>query len=128
MGRALLPPALLFAAMAASPAAAIDAITGVWEGKFTCDATAGATTSHSKAVATFFFDDRGSGKGVLRISNVTLESIPIRVVSGADALDRARVAGTACSFDPATGGIVVEASLRIRPGSEKGTMTGEVIE
>jgi hypothetical protein len=127
MRRTFLPAAFLVAASVGVPAHAIDSLTGVWEGKFTCDATSDTATSRSKADATFRFVDAGTGAGTAAINNLFVNPIPITIVSGADKPDRARVAGVGCGFNPDVGGLVLEASVKIKPGSEKGTMTGAVL-
>jgi hypothetical protein len=118
----------LLIAIAASPAAAIDDLSGVWEGKFSCDATSPTTTSlRDKPDATLYLEDRGDGTGRARFNNVTVFPIPVTIVSGADKPGLGRLAGVMCGFDADTGGILVQGRASLKPGSEKGTLTGEVI-
>ena len=120
--------AWLGVALAASPAAAIDSMTGVWRGKFVCASTNETTTEpRQKADATIFVEDLGGGASRVRVNNLFVLPIPSTIVSGADAQEQARIAGVGCGFNADTGGLVLQASAKIKPGSPKGTMTGEFI-
>jgi hypothetical protein len=120
--------ALLGVALAASPAAAVDSLTGVWRGKLFCESTNETTTEpRQKADATLFVEDLGGGASRVRVNNLFVFPIPSTIVSGADVPERARLAGVGCGFNADTGGLVLQASAKIKPGSPKGTMTGEFI-
>jgi hypothetical protein len=115
-------------ALAAFPAAAIDDLSGVWEGKFTCDATTPTNSSlRGKSDATLYLEDRGDGSGRARFNNATILPVPVTVVSGTDKPGLGRLAGVMCGFDANTGGILVQGRASLKPGSEKGTLTGELI-
>jgi hypothetical protein len=120
--------ALLGAALAASPAAAVDSLTGVWRGKLVCVSTNDTTTEpRQKADATVFVEDLGGGAARVRVNNLFVLPIPSTIVSGADVPERARIAGVGCGFDADAGGLVLQASAKVKPDSPKGTMTGEFI-
>ena len=120
--------ALLLTGLLAAPAAAIDSLSGVWEGKFTCGSTTATyTTKGSKTAATLFVEDLGGGTGRARFNNATVYPIPIGIVSGADAPISARIAGVMCGFTPDGGGAVLQGLAKVKSGSEKGTLTGELI-
>src|SRR5262245_10023832 len=99
--------ALVLAAAIASPAAAIDSLTGVWRGKQTCEgATPAATAKGDKAEMTIFLEDHGDGTGGVRVNNAIAETMPIAIVSGADKPEQAYLMGFTCDFDLAVGGIL----------------------
>ena len=120
---------LLLAGLLAAPAAGIDSLSGVWEGKFTCESTTPtATTKGTKTTATLFLEDLGGGTGRARFSNAMLLPIPIGIVSGTDAPTSARIAGVMCGFTPDGGGFFLQGLSKVKSGSETGTLTGELIE
>jgi hypothetical protein len=121
--------ALLLAWLVAAPAGAIDSLSGVWEGKFTCDSTSPTDTSvRQKADATLYVEDLGNGSGRARFNNATILPVPITVVSGADAPTSGRIAGVMCGFSADTGGALIQGLAKVKAGSEKGAMTGELIQ
>jgi hypothetical protein len=121
--------ALLLTGLLAAPAAAIDSLSGVWEGKFTCETTtAASTTKGAKAPATLFIEDLGGGTGRARFNNATVLPVPIGIVSGADAPTSGRIAGVMCGFTPDGGGAVLQGLAKVKSGSDKGTLTGELIQ
>lgn len=120
--------ALLFAAaLAAPPAAAIDSATGRWEGKIVCDSTNAATTERLKVDGTFLVTDLGDGNAFAVLDSSPLV-VRLAVLSGADQPDRGRLVGPSCGFAAnAETGSLFEAAVRIKPASEKGTMTGQYV-
>jgi hypothetical protein len=124
----LVATALLLLGLAARPAAAIDDLSGVWEGKFTCGSTSDAATSvRDKADATLYLEDLGSGSGRARFNNATVFPIPVTIVSGTDKPTLGRIAGVMCGFAPDTGGFLLHGLARVASGSDKGTLSGELI-
>lgn len=120
---------LLLTGVLAAPAAAIDSLSGVWEGKFTCESTTATTTSKGwKSPATLFIEDLGGGAGRARFNNATVFPVPIGIVSGADAPTSARIAGVMCGFTPDGGGAILQGLAKVKSGSEKGTLSGELIQ
>jgi hypothetical protein len=120
---------LLLTGLLAAPAAGIDSLSGVWEGKFTCESTTEtSTTKGTKTTATLFVEDLGGGTGRAKFSNAMLLPIPVGIVSGADAPTSARIAGVICGFTPDAGGFVLQGLAKVKSGSEKGTLSGELIE
>jgi hypothetical protein len=119
---------LLLTGLVAPPAAGIDSLSGVWEGKFTCESTTTATTNKgAKAPATLFLEDLGGGTGRARFNNATVLPVPIGIVSGADVPTSARIAGVMCGFTPDGGGSILQGLAKVKSGSEKGTLSGELI-
>jgi hypothetical protein len=124
--RAAVP--FLLTGFLAVPAAGIDSLSGVWEGKFTCESTtAASTTKGSKTAATLFLEDLGGGTGRARFNNATVLPVPIGIVSGADAPTSARIAGVMCGFTPDGGGSILQGLAKVKSGSDKGTLSGELI-
>jgi hypothetical protein len=119
---------LLLTGLLAAPAAAIDSLSGVWEGKFTCESTTATTTSKGgKTAATLFIEDLGGGTGRARFNNATVFPVPIGIVSGADVPTSARIVGVMCGFTPDGGGSVLQGLAKVKSGSDKGTLSGELI-
>jgi hypothetical protein len=119
---------LLAGLAAATPAGAIDSLSGVWTGKFSCGSTTATTTSKQKVDATLFVEDLGDGTGNVRVTNASLLPFPVKIVSGADRPTEGRLAGVVCDFDPVAGGLVVQGLAKVKSGSEKGAMTGQLID
>jgi hypothetical protein len=120
--------AALATALIAAPASAIDSLSGIWRGKFTCGSTSPTGTSPStKADATISVEDLGGGSGRIRINNLLIVPITVTIVSGTDKPEQGRVAGVNCGFDADTGGTLIQSLAKVKAGSDKGAMTGEVI-
>ena len=54
--------------------------------------------------------------------------VPIAIVSGTDAPTSGRIAGVMCGFTPDGGGSILQGLAKVKSGSEKGTLSGELIQ
>jgi hypothetical protein len=113
-------------AFAASPAAAIDNVTGTYEGKMTCRQIAsGATTKVKQDVTVDVFEGKSNiGVDVGSVST----AIGGVLVEDTAKTDRAKLVGVECgvTFLNTAGG-VLHADVVIKPGSDKGTIKGTLI-
>jgi len=128
--RALHPVAAALLALVpiADPARAIDDLSGVWTGTFTCGSTTETTTEpKGTADATLYLEDFADGSGRARFNNATVYVLPVTIVSGADKPDEARLVGVMCGFDQDTGGSLIQGLAKVKSGSDAGTMTGELV-
>jgi hypothetical protein len=116
-----------FVLAAAAPAAAIDSVTGTYEGKMTCRQIAsGATTKVKQDVVVGIFEGTSNFIGV-DVGDVSTAIGGILVEDTAKA-DRAKLVGVECgvSYLNTVGG-VLHADVVIKPGSDKGTLKGTLI-
>ena len=121
-----LPAALLAAAaLAAAPAAALDDLTGFWEGTVVCDRTDDTGSSRTSSPASIQLDDDGAGNAFGYFNNLGV--FRFTIVSGADEPQRGRIGGPSCAFSEQTGGSLAHALVKLKPGSEKGSMKGELL-
>jgi hypothetical protein len=111
----------------ASPAAAIDTVTGTYEGKMTCrQISTGATTKVKQDVTIDVFEGVSNFVGL----DVGTASTAIGAVLVEDTAktDRAKVVGVECGVTYLnTLGGALHADVVIKPGSDKGTMKGTLI-
>ena len=119
----------VFLLVAIAPQArAIDDLSGVWTGAFTCGVTSETFTEpKAKADATLHVEDLGNGNGRARFNNATVSVVPVTIVSGADEPAQARLAGVMCGFTADTGGSLIQGLAKVKPGSQKGTIKGELV-
>jgi hypothetical protein len=122
--------ALLAVTLAASPSAAIDDISGEWIGKRSCDITNFTGSAHFNQDVVLYVDQLKKSDVDSAFAYLDPPGFPLRLVVtfGASKGTRARVAGHACDFSEATGGYVFHASANIKSGSDKGAMTGKLID
>jgi hypothetical protein len=127
MAASRLCAALIGAAMcAAGPAAAIGDLTGVYEGSLTCESTTDVESARTKLAATLLVDDHGSGNAFLYLNN-SLQVFRAAVVSAPETPDQGRLGGPSCSVSPLTGGWVIHAEVKAKPGSPGATLRGEFV-
>lgn len=127
MRTAWLPAALLGGAtLAATPAGALDDLTGGWEGTVVCDFTDDTHTTRTASPTYLQLDDDGPGGNPFAYLN-NVGPFRLTIVSGPDAPQRGRIAGPSCAFDPLTGGWLLQAVVKAKPGSEKASLKGELI-
>lgn len=112
--------------LAAEPAAALENLTGTWQGKLTCDAIDGGFVSQFSADATLYVQDVGAGViGLMLQSVVTFFG---RYGVDADDSDHAVVQGASCDFDEEdVEGAVIRLDAKTKAGSTKASLTGTVI-
>jgi hypothetical protein len=120
--------ALLWVAIAlsASPAGALDDLTGQYSGKLTCDATSNFENLHSSIETTLFLDDGGAGTAYVYINNSGL-FFKTSVVSTPDKPDKGRVGGGDCDVSPANGGSFIQAVVKSKAGSDQASLKGEFV-
>lgn len=116
-----------FVLAAASPAGAIDAVTGTYEGKMTCRQIAtGETTKLKQDVVVDIFEGTSNFVG-LDVGDVS-NAIGGVLVEDTAKPDRAKLVGVECGLTYLnTVGGVLHADVVIKPGSDKGTMKGTLI-
>jgi hypothetical protein len=112
---------------AASPAGAIDTVTGTYEGKMTCRQIAsGETTKVKQDVVVDVFEGVSNFVG-LDVGDVS-NAIGGVLVEDTAKPDRAKLVGVECGVTYLnTVGGVLHADVVIKQGSDKGTMKGTLI-
>jgi hypothetical protein len=112
---------------AASPAGAIDTVTGTYEGKMTCRQIAGGETAKVKQdVVVDVFEGVSNFVG-LDVGDVS-NAIGGVLVEDTAKPDRAKLVGVECGVTYLnTVGGVLHADVVIKSGSDKGTMKGTLI-
>ena len=110
-----------------SPAAAIDSVTGTYEGKMTCrQISNGATTKEKQDVTVDVFEGVSNFVG-LDVGTASTK-IGAVLVEDTEKSDRAKVVGVECGVTYLnTLGGALHADVVIKPGSDKGTMKGTLI-
>lgn len=117
---------LAAAALAAGPAAALDDLTGQYSGKFSCETTTPSANSKDTFDSTLYLDDAGAGNAFAYINNTGLV-FRLAVVSTPEKPDEGRVGGPDCNVSPSNGGSLVQAVVKAKSGSDKGSLKGEFI-
>jgi hypothetical protein len=116
-----------FAFASPRPAAAIDSVTGTYEGKMTCrQISTGATTKAKTDVTVDVFEGLSNFVG----DDVGTASTAIGAVLVEDTAktDRAKLVGVECGVTYLnTVGGALHADIVIKPGSDKGTIKGTLI-
>ena len=116
----------------ATAAAAIDSVTGTYEGKITCRQIAKGLASKTKGAVVV---EVREGKGGFASADVIADGTPIATAllgflaeDGAKT-DRAKVAAIECGYDfLEREGATFHADIVIKPGSEKGTLKGTLLD
>jgi hypothetical protein len=114
----------LAAALAASPAAALDDLTGTWSGSLTCDGATPSLFTRSKSELVIQIDDDPSGTAYVSIGDGTYR---VAVIPHPDVPAKGRIAGPTCTYSPATGGRVLDLAVKAKDGSGTGTMRGTLM-
>ena len=117
---------MIAALLAASPAGALDDLTGLYSGKFTCEATTDSESSSTSVENTLYLDDAGGGNAFAYI-NDTLLYFRASVVSAPEKPDEGRVGGPDCNVSPSDGGSFIQAVVKAKSGSDKASLKGEFI-
>jgi hypothetical protein len=111
-----------------SPAAALDDISGTYAGKMSCKGYAAGAPSKAKHDVTI---EVAEGKvNLMRIligMNQLGSNIHFTLAEDSAKQDRGKVGGVDCTLGWLTqNGLSVQADAVVKPGSEKGTLKGEV--
>ena len=121
-----------FALGHATAAAAIDNVTGTYEGKVTCQKIEGGVASKTKADVVVEVEE---GKGGFASADVIVDGTPIAtallgfLAEDAAKTDRARIAAIECGFDFFDKeGATFHAEIAIKAGSEKGSLKGTLLD
>jgi len=116
----------LLVLLGARPAAALESLTGTWEGKISCDAIDGGTVAHFSAPATVYFDDGGAG--LMGIGIQTSTNFFARYVVDAARPDQAVIQASSCDFDTDTvEGTVLRGEVKTKAGSTSASFSGTLI-
>lgn len=113
----------LAAALAAGPAHALDDLTGKWEGTLVCNGANAALWLHSKSQIAITIDDDPSGTAYAQIGGI----YRLGVIPHPDSPSKGRVAGFDCAVSPDFAGYALDVSVKVKPGSELGTMRGQLV-
>ena len=112
------------ATLAASPALALEDLTGSWLGTATCDVVSAALHDKTKIDVTVVIDDDPTGNAFLTLDAVTYHVV---VIEDPDSPAKGRVGGQECNANPDLGVDVLALSVKAKDGSDKGTMSGELV-
>src|SRR5262245_7998499 len=115
MHRWLLVSAIL--ALAPLRAAALDDLTGTYEGKLSCEGANGTENFRSSSDIAVFVDDANDGSAFLYVNNIGY--FHVAIVSPSGAPDSGRLGGPSCGFTFAAGGQLFQAAVRAKDGSDK---------
>jgi hypothetical protein len=120
-----LPLALVLLA-AAAPAAAVESLTGTWEGTLKCRALNGASVLKSKVPVTLEIVDSGPGGFQAQLVSTDLIFVGFVVPESATS-DKGAASGLTCglSYDDLDGA-TLQANVKTKAGSEKASMKGRV--
>jgi hypothetical protein len=123
--RAQVLAAVLFStALTAAPARALPDLTGSWAGTAVCDLLSDGGGNREKFAATLTVDDDPSGDAFVVFNSLTFR---VAVIDDVDAPSKGRIGGADCAVTAANGGGMLWLSVKAKDGSEKGTMTGELV-
>ena len=115
------------ALLCAAPGAAIDSVSGTWEGKLTCREVAGGVASKTKQDVTVRIGEDMGNVGVDVHSGMTPIATAIGGFLAEDGAkqNKAKLVGIECglSWNQQSGG-AIQADVTIPPGSTKGTLKG----
>lgn len=117
--------------LAGAPAEAIDSVTGTYAGKLSCHENASGAVSKFKQDVTVEILLVGAIFNLDILAGMTSVAESVRGVVVADAAkaDRATLAGVDCILGAMTlRGTALDANIVIKPGSEKGTVKGTLIQ
>jgi hypothetical protein len=112
---------------AAAPAAAIDDVTGTYEGKLTCRQISNGTATKVKQDVVVGLDEGKGGFVAVDVGSLATAIGGILVEDTAKT-DRAKIVGVECGVTYLnTVGGALHADLVIKPGSDKGTVKGTLV-
>ena len=115
-------------ALAAVPASAIDPLTGVYEGKYSCKGSNNGTPTKAKGDLTL-----GILEGDTVLANLTEDAVQVGIfpellhIEETAKDDRSKVAGGDCGLLNVGRGIALHGDVSIKAGNEKGTIKGTYI-
>jgi hypothetical protein len=115
---------LAAASLAASSAGALEDLTGSWLGTATCDIVLPAQHDKVKSDVTVVIDDDPTGNAFLTFNAVTYH---VAVIEDPDSPAKGRVGGQECNASAILGVDVLALSVKAKDGSDKGTMSGELV-
>lgn len=114
------------------PAAALDNLSGTYEGKLRCRQTVAGVTTKSKQAAVVLVDQDMDGSLALDVSasGVPLAGVIFgRVVPDATRPNRGSLAAVECGLDVLSElGAMIHADAVVKPGSAKGSLKGTLID
>ena len=115
-------------ALAAVPASAIDPLTGVYEGKYSCKGSNNGAPTKGKGDATLGIFEDGAILANLAEDGSQVGIFPemLHIEETAKA-DRSKLAGGDCGLLNVGRGIALHGDVVIKTGSEKGTIKGTYI-
>jgi hypothetical protein len=119
-------PLALVLLVSASPAAAVENLTGTWEGTLKCRVLNGTTVQKTKAPVTLEIID--SGVGGVQAELVSTDSTFVGfVVAESAGAPKGVLASATCgfAFDDLDGG-TLQADVKTKAGSEKASIKGHV--
>jgi hypothetical protein len=112
------------ATLAASPALALEDLTGSWLGTATCDVVTVLEHEKTKENVTVVIDDDPTGNAFLTLGIATYH---VTVIEDPDSPSKGRVGGQECNANPDLGVDALALSVKAKDGSDKGTMSGELV-
>lgn len=116
---------LLAALLGAAPAAALDDVTGVYRGTTSCERTDDQGDSRTSLDVTLLVDDAGSNSAYAYLNNsgYFFRLAAVGEAGGASG----RLAGAGCSSSAVSGGPLLQLEVKLKPGSSRGSLKGELI-
>jgi hypothetical protein len=107
----------------ALPAAALDDLTGTYQGKLTCDSTNATENFRSSMDTAFYVDDANDGSAFVYINN-TLIVFRVAIAEPSETPDTGRFGGPSCGFTFAAGGSLLHGAVRSKEGEDKASLRG----
>jgi hypothetical protein len=117
---------ILALAFAPLSAAALDDLTGTYEGKMSCDSTSASGNSRSSFDTALFLDDANDGTVFIYVNNAGLFFFA-EIVEPDEAPDAGRLGGPSCGFTFGEGGALLQAAVRSKAGADKASLRGQLL-
>jgi hypothetical protein len=110
----------------ASPAAAVDDLTGSWEAKLNCSGIDSGATGKQKTETTIDIVDLGGGEILFDMG--AYPTGQAFVISETAKPERGVVSGLTCEFDAdAQNGLLLRAAVKTKPGQADATLKGILV-